>query len=111
MDNDITLLRLKIEIDIDLELQHCPDAFRNMEGWSHRSDNLKLVDNVEIENENIATLSEDFDLCMAMKSRCDTGLEQSQKSFSSVHIYTIEMPPTGQILHSIIQPEFKERVT
>ena len=54
--------------------------------WSRRSDNLKLVDNVEIENKNIATLSEDFDLCIAMKSRCDTGLEPSQKSFSSAHI-------------------------
>merc|ERR1712081_14602 len=105
MENEIILLRLKIEIDIDLGLQHNSDALRNVRLWSRRSDNLKLIDNVEIENKNIASLSEDFGLCMAMNNRHDTGLEPFQEPLSSAHYDTIEMPPTEQILNTRIQPE------
>ena len=53
---------------MDLGLQHSSDALRNVKLWSHRSDNLKLIDNVVIENKNIVSLSEDLGLCMAMNN-------------------------------------------
>merc|ERR1711954_373980 len=100
MDNGINVLRAKIEIDVDFGLQHSSDALRNMKIWSHGSDSLKLTDNVKLVNMNIAPLSEDIGLCMAMNNRYDMGLEPFQVSSSTAPYYRFDMPPTEQILNT-----------
>ena len=101
---------MKIEIDDELGLQHSSNALRNVKLWSRRSDNLKLIDNVEIENKNIASLSEDLGLCIAMNNRHDTGLEPFQELFPPAHNDITDVPPTEQILSTRIQPELREKV-
>ena len=80
INNEVNVLRAKIEIDVELGLQHNSDASRNMNIWSHGSDNLKLKDNVKLVNMDMIPLNEDDGLCMAMNSRYDTGLEPIQES-------------------------------
>merc|ERR1712081_78883 len=59
---------------------------------------------------NIAPLSEDIGLCMAMSNRYDMGLEPLQESSSTAHYDRNDTPPTEQILNTRIQSELEEKV-